>query len=70
MDENVLEGAEKLRELMVQDGIARCQKKESPPPGFDGTCGCGDDIPPERIALGYYRCLSCQERLEKSRRKK
>lgn len=67
MDEYLLVGAEKLAEEAVQKGIERCRTKDGPPTGFDGSCKCGEDIDPRRIALGYYRCLDCQTRLERRR---
>lgn len=65
MDEYFLEGAEKVNEAIVREGIAKCSTKEKPPPQFDGTCECGEVIPEQRVALGYYRCLDCQKLREK-----
>lgn len=68
MDERYLEQAERLAEAQVRDGIERAQMRMGPPPGFDGTCNCGSDIPQRRIELGYYRCLECQAKREKMAR--
>ena len=67
MDEYLLVGAEKFAEEAIQKGIERCRTKDGPPAGFDGSCECGEDVDPRRIALGYYRCLDCQTRLERRR---
>jgi hypothetical protein len=67
MDEYLLVGAEKLAEEAIQAGIEKCRAKDGPPAGFDGSCKCGEDVDPRRIALGYYRCLDCQTRLERRR---
>lgn len=67
MDEYLLVGAEKLAEEAIQQGIEKCRTREERPPGFDGSCSCGEDIDPRRIALGHYRCLDCQTRIERRR---
>lgn len=64
MDENFVEQAERLAESEIRAGIERARVKESPPPGFDGVCGCGELIPPARVALGYHRCINCQNLIE------
>ena len=64
MDERFIEQAERLAEAQVRDGIERAQTRNGPPPGFDGTCDCGTDIPQKRVELGYYRCLDCQRKTE------
>ena len=65
MDEKYLEQAERLAESEVRAGIERAQKRTCPPPGFDGTCECGSEIPKPRVELGYYRCTDCQSFNEK-----
>ena len=67
MDEHYLIGAEKLAAEAIQQGIEKCRTKEKPPQGFVGICECGEEIDPRRAALGYYRCLDCQSRLERRR---
>ena len=43
----------------------RQQAERKMPEGFDGSCEeCGNDIPPERIALKFYNCVECQRVLE------
>lgn len=66
MDESYLDHAERIMQSQIDAGIAKTRKKEPPPPGFDGTCECEAAIPPQRIAMGYYRCVACQTQLEKS----
>ena len=65
MGENFVEQAERLAESEVRAGIARARTKEAMPSGFDGDCACGDAIPPERVGLGYHRCIRCQTLLER-----
>ena len=67
MDEYLLVGAEKLAAEAIQAGIEKCRTKEDLPAGFDGSCECGEDIDPRRVALGHYRCLDCQTRIERRR---
>jgi len=68
MDEKYLETAEALTSRAVDEAVARIRKNQhTKPDGFDGHCDCGDAIPEARIALGYYRCVACQTRLEKRR---
>jgi hypothetical protein len=65
MDEKYLEYAEEHATAQVQCGIENARKRAGPPPGFDGTCSCGDSINPARVNLGYYRCLYCQTQQER-----
>lgn len=66
MDENFLERADELNRSEIEAGIARARNRQAVRPAdFDGTCTCGDDIDKARVALGYYRCVRCQTRLEK-----
>ena len=67
MDEYLLVGAEKLAAETIQAGIEKCRTKEDLPAGFDGSCKCGEDIDPRCVALGHYRCLDCQIRIERRR---
>lgn len=64
MDEFYLERAEQLARAEIEAGIANARKRSNPPPGFDGSCECGLEIPAKRIELGYYRCTDCQNSLE------
>lgn len=68
MDENFFERAEELARAEIEAGIARARRRASTPSGFDGFCDCGNEIPSKRVELGYYRCLECQTKLEKTRR--
>jgi RNA polymerase-binding transcription factor DksA len=68
MDEDFVERAEALARAEVQAGIERARSRMAQPPGFDGTCECGQEIHKQRILLGYYRCLDCQSHNEKRAR--
>lgn len=68
MDEKYMEQAEQLALAEINRGIELARKREPTPPGFDGTCNCGDEIPETRIRLGYHRCVTCQSRNEKQGR--
>lgn len=65
MDETFVDAAEKSANASILAGIERARHKEAAPPGFDGECVCGNDIPTARVALGYYRCISCQSLMER-----
>ena len=69
MDEKFIECAERLMEEQLRAGIERAQIRASPPPGFDGFCNCGSEIPKKRVELGYYRCLACQVKTERMQRR-
>lgn len=69
-DADNLDQASELQDSLNNSSLAALRAKLAadavPPPGFDGTCAaCGEDIPKERLALGKYRCIHCQERFEK-----
>jgi RNA polymerase-binding transcription factor DksA len=49
---------------MIERGIHNARKINPRPKGFDGYCECGQEIPVERVAAGYYNCVPCQERIE------
>lgn len=72
MSERFLEQAEELARAEVDAAVARARTLRQRPVNFDGTCECGDEIPEERVDLGYYRCVGCQrlteERARRSRR--
>lgn len=63
-DRASLEEQAYLREMRQKQ-----QDKMKPPPkGWDGvSCveDCGDEVEPERIAIGLYRCFRCQTLLER-----
>ena len=70
MDEKYLEMADKISEAGVTAGIASArttQPNQIKPKDFDGTCTCGEEIPPERVALHFYNCVVCQGRKEDRR---
>lgn len=68
MDEDFVERAANLAAAEVQNGIERARMRSPTPPGFDGTCDCGQEIPIARVALGYHRCLECQVKHERQAR--
>lgn len=69
MSERQMEFAEALEESLREKALAdvRARANAVPPPDFDGKhCNdCGDPIPPKRIATGAYRCVGCQECVER-----
>lgn len=64
MDENTLELAEQLRAAEVTAGVTKARIRKPKPEDFDGHCECGEEIPKERIDLGFYNCVPCQEKSE------
>lgn len=60
MDEKHLEMAERLTSDAVTSALAKVRTTQNKPEDFDGTCTCGEEIPPARIGLGYYNCIDCQ----------
>ena len=71
-----LDRASELSQRMTESSILRVQKliKVEQVQNADGTwpvcecVGCGDDIPPLRLALAKIRCVECQTRLERGQR--
>lgn len=62
MDEKDFEIAAQLEQMERDSAIAKVRHRAiraSPPPEFDGSCTCGADIPPGRIAAGYWVCVDC-----------
>jgi RNA polymerase-binding transcription factor DksA len=71
VDEREFEIAAELEELERQSGIFQAQRavKVTRPETFDGHCVlCEADIPPARVACGYFQCVDCVGEFE--RRKK
>lgn len=72
MDEKEFEHAEFLTDMMRADGLWRvhCACQPEHDPGFESPwcMGCGNEIPPERLALGKIRCVECQKVLEHRRK--
>lgn len=66
MDEKNLEQAEELAASMIASGIARAGIKKKRPEDFEGICpDCAiEEVPEERVALGYYNCVACQSKEE------
>lgn len=63
-----IDEATALAASLTEGAIAAARRATEPEshPDFDGkTCiECGDDIPPDRLALGKIRCIRCQRDLE------
>lgn len=68
MDENFVITAEKNVEAEILAGIERARAKTAKPMNFVGVCKCGNEVPAQRVALGYYRCTECQASIEKGGR--
>lgn len=70
MDEKFLEMAGNVSEAAVAAAIESASKQANQPKplDFDGTCTCGEEIPPERVALKFYNCVFCQGRKEERRK--
>ena len=70
MDEKFLEMADSVSAAAVAAGVdsARKANEQKKPEDFDGTCTCGEEIPPERVALKFYNCVVCQGRKEERRK--
>ena len=68
MDENFVITAEKNIEAEILAGIERARARTTKPTNFVGVCKCGNEVPAQRIALGYYRGTECQASIEKGGR--
>lgn len=69
MDEKFLETADNALAAVVAAGVDSARKaQQHKPPDFDGTCICGEEIPPARVALNYFICVVCQGRREERRK--
>lgn len=70
-----LDVANDVAQLLADTGLhnVRNKNRAEQVQNEDGTwpitecVDCGDDMPEGRLKLGRIRCISCQERLEKSR---
>jgi RNA polymerase-binding transcription factor DksA len=73
MDEKYMEFAEELTEMMRNEGLRNVRLANAPEshPDFDGAhcVDCGDEIPPERLAIKRVRCVLCQGLLEKKHKR-
>ncbi len=71
MDAKFLEMAEQLSAEEVTANLGRVRREldqsQTKPKDFDGTCTCGEEIPPERVALKFYNCTVCQGKKEDRR---
>lgn len=69
MDEKFLEMADSVSAAAVAAGVDSARKEQqTKPANFDGTCSCGEEIPPARVALNYFNCVVCQGRREERRK--
>lgn len=69
-----IDQASEITDFMTERAVEEQRRLSAPQthPLFDGVhCveeECGEEIPAPRLALGRVRCVSCQERAEKSDR--
>jgi len=68
MDEYQMEVADALSRAEIETGIDKARVQKPKPVGFDGHCGCGNEVPEGRIKLGFYNCVHCQQTLEGRRK--
>lgn len=63
------DAAQRLNEEMNAQALRVIQARSAPEthPDFDGVhcVDMGEEIPPERLALGKVRCIDCQRVLER-----
>lgn len=64
LSEREIEHAEWLTDRMRDEGLYQVRKALEPEsdPDFESPwcIGCGNEIPPERLALKRIRCVHCQ----------
>jgi RNA polymerase-binding transcription factor DksA len=65
MEEDFIERATALADMTVTNGIDRARIRDQRPNDFEGQCKCGNEIPEARSRLGYFSCVSCQEKKER-----
>ncbi len=65
MDEKYLEMADDFATRLIESGINQARKSAIMPIGFDGCCSCGEEVPKQRIAHGFYNCVDCQTAIER-----
>lgn len=65
-----LDHASEVEEVFREKAIAAMRKKIPVPSEFDGShcVDCEIQIPPERLALGKFTCVPCQELIERGSR--
>lgn len=60
--------ASRLEDEAINQSIALARKREKVPDDWDGeTCyeaKCGDELPEFRRVNRYFRCVTCQSKLE------
>jgi RNA polymerase-binding transcription factor DksA len=68
-EERQMEMAEQLDQSFRDKALAdvRARVNEAVPQDFDGKhcVACDDKIPKARLALGKFRCVACQELIER-----
>lgn len=64
---DLLDEASNLEEQQRVSAINKIQLREPTPPEFDNVhcIECEDEIPKIRLDLGKFRCVYCQEDLER-----
>jgi RNA polymerase-binding transcription factor DksA len=66
MDEKYIEMAGEISEAEIaaaRDKITK--RRQVKPDGFEGLCECGEVVPEQRIMLGFFNCVPCQELQER-----
>ncbi len=64
---DIIDDAQALNELHQELSLREFRAKQPHAPlEFDGThcTDCGEPIEPQRLALGFWRCIECALKLE------
>lgn len=63
-----LDHASEVEEEFREAALQQMKHAMRPPKDFDGkTCtDCGEDVVQGRLALGLWRCLECQQKIERN----
>lgn len=68
MDEKEFEQAAGITENLIDAGVSKARIRQNKPDDFEGYCRCGEEVPHDRIKLGYYNCTVCQTKSEERRK--
>lgn len=65
---DVVDKASDAEELFRSMALEETMRASKAPKDFDGkTCyDCAEDIPEGRLSIGAYRCIPCQELVERN----
>lgn len=64
MDEKEFEQAAGITESLIDVGVSKARVRQTKPDDFEGHCRCGEEVPRDRISLGFYNCVPCQVKAE------